>query len=181
MFRLSLWSWRRGQEDILYYTRRISFVVLALVRTSVGAHATAKRHIFATPPWSHQSWHHPVCCAVLLISELNVKSPSIPLPRRFYTKGVFRWPSGELKEESVCTPEVFHAGLLPHLVPCLPQMVGLEGSHVEDAALIHAASASPPLPWRKSNALTERGSILEAVTPRRSAFPDSRARCPLPC
>lgn len=46
-------------------------------------------------------------------------------------------------------PEVSQTGVLPHLVRCLPQMVGLGGSHVEDVTLIRRAftgnsGAGPP-------------------------------------
>lgn len=44
-----------------------------------------------------------------------------------------------LRRRSLCVPEVSQTGVLPHLVLCLPQMVGLGSSHVEDMVLIRRA------------------------------------------
>lgn len=57
---------------------------------------------------------------------------------------------GVAEEEAVCAPEVYHTGLLPHLVLCLLQMVGLGGSHVEDASnprRLHGPEGKAT-PWR---------------------------------
>lgn len=47
--------------------------------------------------------------------------------------------------------------VLPHLVLCLPQMVGLGSSHVEDMTLIHCAFT-----WHSDTVLCNTSALLKA-------------------
>lgn len=60
------------------------------------------------------------------------------------------------ERRSPCTPEVFQTGMLPHLVLCLPQMVGLGSSHVEDMTLIHNTFT-----WCSSTVLCNISNLLK--------------------
>ena len=60
------------------------------------------------------------------------------------------------RRRSLCVPEVSQTGVLPHLVLCLPQMVGLGGSHVEDMTLIHRAFT-----WHSDTALCNTSALLK--------------------
>lgn len=82
-----------------------------------------------------------------------------------------------MSRRSLRGAEVSQTGVLPHLVLCLPQMVGLGGSHVEDMTVIRSASswqsdtnsakgrATPCRNVRNTNGIDSRwyGSILSAT------------------
>ena len=57
---------------------------------------------------------------------------------------------------SLCVTEVSKAGVLPHLVLCLPQMVGLGSCHVEDMTLIHCAFT-----WHSDMVLCNTSALLK--------------------
>lgn len=70
----------------------------------------------------------------------NVKKSSLPKVKSEkvaqYSEIAALWV---LRGRSLCVPGVSPTGVLPHLVPDLPQMVGLLSSHVEDITLIRCA------------------------------------------
>lgn len=69
-----------------------------------------------------------------------------------------------LRRRSLCVPEVSQTGVLPHLVLCLPQMVGLGSSHVEDMTLIHRAFT-----WHSDTVLCNTSALLkEEQRPKRN-------------
>lgn len=67
--------------------------------------------------------------------QLTTYSPSMTAAHR--SSVLAESSSPVLSRRSLCAPEVSQTGVLPHLVLCLPQMVGLGSSHVEDMTLIH--------------------------------------------
>lgn len=67
-----------------------------------------------------------------------------------------RKQQSRVRRRSLCVPEVSQTGVLPHLVLCLPQMVGLGSSHVEDMTLIHRAFT-----WHSDTVLCNTSALLK--------------------
>lgn len=96
-------------------------------------------------------------------SELEVCTPAADLQTPAVASG---WSGMLLQSGPLGLPEVSQTCTLPHLVGCLPQMVGLGGSHVEDVALI-----LPCLRWElRHGSLRSAGALQERQRNINSGF-----------
>lgn len=80
-------------------------------------------------------WIYSVLCESAI--DQNTYVPTIT--GTYWSSMLVGSSSPMLSRRSFCVPEVSQTGVLPHLVLCLPQMVGLGSSHVVDMTLIHHA------------------------------------------